>query len=110
MLFLVPHSSVQLHKEKEWVGNRGVASLFLKDNEICTETGHAEKSSKKPEAQMGRNWQNMQSGINSYSSRLIEGLGSFGSLAAFFFHFWQTKIHNYAIGQVFFSTMQTAQQ
>lgn len=92
---------VQLHKEQEWVGNKGAAHLFLKDNEIGSETGHAEKSSKKPEAQMRRNWQNMQSGINSYSSRLIEGLGSFGSLAAFFFPFLtKIQIHNCIKGQV----------
>lgn len=40
------YCSVQLHKEKEWVGNKVATSLFLKDNEICAETGHAEKSSK----------------------------------------------------------------
>lgn len=40
----------------------------------------------------------MQSGINSYSGRLIEGLESFGSLVAIFpspphlpHHFWQQK-------------------
>lgn len=49
------------------------------------------KTFKKPEAQMRRNRQNMQSGINSYSSRLIEGLGSFGRLAQFFIQFLTNK-------------------
>lgn len=89
-------------KKKNEVGNKRLASLFLKDNEICSETGHAEKSSKNPEAQIGRNWQNMQSGINSYSIGLIEGLVSFGCLAACFSHFWQTKIQSHAKGWVLF--------
>lgn len=41
----------------------------------------------------------MLSGIKSYSGRLIEGLGSFGRLAAFFFLILTNKIHNYAIGR-----------
>lgn len=69
--------------------------MFLKDNEIWTRAGCAgekkkekrEKVSKKPEAQMRGNRQNMQSGINGYSRRLIEGLGSFGRLAEFLVQF-----------------------
>lgn len=36
---------------------------------------------------MRGNSQNMQSGINGYSRRLIEGLGSFGRLAEFLVQF-----------------------
>lgn len=96
------YCSVQLHKEKERVGNKGAASLLLKDNEIFAEKkrGHAGKSSKKPGAQMGRNCQNMQSGISGYSSGLIEGLGSFGSLAAFCLPLLTNKKHKCVKGRV----------
>lgn len=49
------------------------------------------KASKKPEAQMRGNRQNMQSGINGYSRRLIEGLGSFGRPAEFFVQFFDKQ-------------------
>lgn len=49
------------------------------------------KASKKPEAQMRGNRQNMQSGINGYSRRLIEGLGSFGRPAKFFVQFFDKQ-------------------
>lgn len=48
MLYLVPPvlQRPTPQRGKERTGNKGAASLFLKDNEICTETGHAAKSSK----------------------------------------------------------------
>lgn len=53
--------------------------------------GKEEKASKKPEAQMRGNRQNMQSGINGYSRRLIEGLASFGRKEEFLVQFFDKQ-------------------
>lgn len=56
MLYLVPQvlpCPTPQRQKNEWE-IKGFASLFLKDNEICTETGQpGKKASDKPEAQTG---------------------------------------------------------
>lgn len=69
--------------------------MFLKNNEIYTKTRHAGNPLSSLKLKNKRkNGENMQSSISSYSSRLIEGLGSFASLTTFFLAVSEKQKHS----------------